>query len=224
MDQTDSQPQLYIVTDASAAAAERIPVVLANVPIAALLVRAASGERFDEKLAAQLIGQAQKSNVAVLTEGDPALALRLGCDGVHLPWSTDLAEQFKDARRTLGPEAIVGASAGKSRHDAMVLAESGADYVGFGVPVTVKDKVGGRAKRDALAAWCAELFETPCVAFDVETSEEAAALAAAGVGFIGVTLPDAMTQDDLSAFVRSFIAIADSSSAYSDGPVRELGS
>jgi thiamine-phosphate pyrophosphorylase len=40
-----------------------------------------------------------------------------------------------------------------------------------------------------MIAWWAPLFEVPCVAFDVETGEEAARLAAAGADFLAVALP-----------------------------------
>jgi len=46
-----------------------------------------------------------------------------------------------------------------------------------------------RARRDELIAWWAEIFEAPCVAFDVETPEEAEALSRAGADFIAIRLP-----------------------------------
>jgi hypothetical protein len=40
-----------------------------------------------------------------------------------------------------------------------------------------------------MVAWWAPIFEVPCVAFDVETCEEGAELAADGADFVAVTLP-----------------------------------
>ena len=39
---------------------------------------------------------------------------------------------YAEARRLVGPDAIVGVSCYASRHDAMEAAEAGADYVAFG--------------------------------------------------------------------------------------------
>ncbi|HIE71875.1 MAG TPA: hypothetical protein EYP98_17775, partial [Planctomycetes bacterium] len=56
-------------------------------------------------------------------------AQRLGLDGVHL---TDGSRSVRVARKELGPDAIVGAFCGTSRHDGMVAGEAGADYVALG--------------------------------------------------------------------------------------------
>ena len=53
----------------------------------------------------------------------------------------------------------------------------------------LKDRDKACARRDELIAWWAEIFEAPCVAFDVETPEEADGLARAGADFIAVRLP-----------------------------------
>ena len=44
------------------------------------------------------------------------------------------------ARSILGPGGIVGVDPGISRHDAMTLAEAGADYIAFGAPIHLKDR------------------------------------------------------------------------------------
>ena len=75
------------------------------------------------------------------------------------------------------------------------LAEAGADYVSFGAPPHLTDRDKARGRREELIAWWAPLFEVPCVAFDVETPDEAAQLAAAGADFIGVALPGALSAD-----------------------------
>src|SRR5215831_18988564 len=72
---------------------------------------------------------AQARGVAVILNDDPALAARLGCDGVHVGQDdAPLAE----ARRLMGREAIVGVTCHDSLHLAMEAAEGGADYVAFG--------------------------------------------------------------------------------------------
>jgi thiamine-phosphate pyrophosphorylase len=92
------------------------------------------------------------------------------------------------ARKIVGGSRIVGADAGISRDDAMTLGEAGADYIAFGAPSHLKDRAKGRARRQEMIAWWSELFEVPCVAFDVETASEAAELARVGADFVAVAL------------------------------------
>lgn len=85
----------------------------------------------------------------------------LGLDGVHLAASRT---PVREARRALGPEKIVGAFAGASRHKAMTVAEAGADYVSLG-PVGDVGALGeGTRAGDDLFEWWAEMIETPVVA------------------------------------------------------------
>src|SRR5262249_47269195 len=97
-----------------------------------------------------------------------------------------------EARDILGTRFIVGVDVGRSRHDAMSIAEEGADYIGFGIPPHVEDRASAAERRAELIFWWSEIFEVPCVAFDVETVEEASVLAAGGADFI------AMAQDTVS--------------------------
>jgi thiamine-phosphate pyrophosphorylase len=88
------------------------------------------------------------------------LVPRLGLDGVHLP---DGARQIRSVRKALGGEAIVGAFARTSRHEAMTAAEVGADYVSFG-PVSDDGLGDGRVADTELFAWWSEMIEVPVVA------------------------------------------------------------
>jgi thiamine-phosphate pyrophosphorylase len=84
----------------------------------------------------------------------------------------------------LKPARIAGCGRLASRHDAMVVAEAGADYVMFGEP----DATGHRPAFDAVAervAWWAELFEVPCVGF-AASLDELEPLVAAGADFIAL--------------------------------------
>ena len=88
----------------------------------------------------------------------------------------------------------------------MVLAEAGADYVGFGAPPHLKDRDKARVRREELIAWWAPIFEVPCVAFDVETGEEAAQLAAAGADFFAVALTADLTAKAARSAARGWPA------------------
>lgn len=94
---------------------------------------------------------AQAAGVAVLCEDDEELAFERATDGVEV--AADAAH-FAAARRRLGDAAIVGARCGSSRHQAMEMAEAGADYV----------RIEPGDSPEDLIAWWAELFEVPCVA------------------------------------------------------------
>jgi thiamine-phosphate pyrophosphorylase len=113
----------------------------------------------------------RRAGVAFLAHGGPDLARALGADGVHLGDPSAVA----DARRRLGPDALIGADCGGSRHAAMVAGEEGADYVVFGAvpPAAVAE----------LCAWWAELFVVPCAA-SVRGESEADALVRAGADFL----------------------------------------
>jgi thiamine-phosphate pyrophosphorylase len=179
---------LYVVVEASQSAAERLAAALNAAPVACVLIEAAAAEALTAAAARPLIEIAQARDAAALIAADARLARTLKADGVHLPWSKRLLEAYEEARELLGERSIVGIHAGKSRHDAMLAAERGADYIGFGAPPEVKDREAARRRRIELVAWWAEIFTIPCVAFDVEVPEDAEALAAAGADFVGCTL------------------------------------
>jgi len=127
---------------------------------------------------------AQARGVAVILNDDPALAARLGCDGVHV--GQDDAP-LSEARRLMGKDAIVGVTCHDSLHLAMEAAEGGADYVAFGAmfPTTTKD-ASTRAELDLIAGWQADML-TPCVAIGGITVATARQVAAAGADFIAVS-------------------------------------
>jgi thiamine-phosphate pyrophosphorylase len=118
-------------------------------------------------------------SVAFLLQDEVDLALETGADGVHL----GAPEAVPAARAGLGPERILGASCGGSRHAAMVAGDAGADYIAFGDP--------GRpptADVHELVAWWSELFVLPCLAEGAASLADCSALASAGADFIGVSV------------------------------------
>jgi thiamine-phosphate pyrophosphorylase len=196
---------LYAVVDAGPAAGERLAAALAVAQLAAVLIAPTAGRHLSAAEIAPLLEQARQAGVATLLLEEVDLARKLDADGVHLAARDDPQPAYRAAREALGKGGMIGVDAGISRHAAMVVAEAGADYVGFGAPPHLKDRDKARARREDLVAWWAPLFEIPCVAFDVESVEEAQRLAASGVDFVAVTLPAdvAATRGQLSAIARS---------------------
>ena len=116
----------------------------------------------------------RRYDVAFLVEDDYRLARASGADGVQIEASPS---SYEAARAALGERAVVGARCGPSRHDAMSIAEAGADYVAFtGIDVPV----GG----ESILEWWNELFEVPSVAFEPLTEDAARRAVSRGADFI----------------------------------------
>jgi thiamine-phosphate pyrophosphorylase len=129
-----------------------------------------------------LIPICQARDIAFLIDGRADIARDVGADGVHLAKPGDM----ENARRFLGAEAIVGVSAGGSRHAAMLAAEAGADYVSFGAlhpSATLPES--GVIEPDILA-WWNETMLLSCVAVGGIDAANAADLAATGADFLAV--------------------------------------
>jgi thiamine-phosphate pyrophosphorylase len=197
---------LYLITPPAiadlAAFAATLDEALAAGPVAALQIRLKDVDD-DAVLAAvaALKPVAQKHGVAVLLNDRPDLAARSGCDGVHVGQSD---ATYADARRTMGPNAMIGVTCHDSRELAMDAAEAGADYVAFGAffPTMTKD-VTHRPEPEILTIW-QETVETPCVAIGGITPDNAALLARAGADFVAVSAAVWNHPEDPAAAVRQF--------------------
>ena len=207
MDQ-DSVPReptrLMLVIEMGDGALQRLEAACGVAEISSAVIRPIAGVAFDAGAVRGLVTAGQSKGVAVLIEGDARLARTLKADGVHVPVSDDGAGAYGEAREIVGSGSIVGIDVGRSRHDAMTAGEDGADFIGFGIPAFVKDRDASAARRLELVAWWAEIFEVPCVAFDVDTIEDARDLAEAGADFIAVTALAGTSPAAVADRVRAF--------------------
>jgi thiamine-phosphate pyrophosphorylase len=177
-------PRLYLVSPEIADAAGfagALSAALGRAEVAAVLLRLApSDERSLINSAKALASIVQDTGAALLLAGYPDIVARVGADGAHLTG----IDAFNDARDALQPQRIAGCGGLGTRHDAMLAAEAGADYVLFGEP----DASGHRPSFEAVAervSWWAEIFEPPCVGF-AATLAEVDGLAVAGADFVAV--------------------------------------
>src|SRR5262245_26838886 len=140
------QSRLYVSVVAGSDP-QQVATLLEAADAATLLIAAGDGEVLTAAAARPLVELAQKKDIAALIEGDAQLARTLRADGVHLPWSKDIAARYAEAREILGTRYIVGVDVGRSRHDAMTIAEDGVDYIGFGIPPHVEDRAAAFERR-----------------------------------------------------------------------------
>ncbi|HZN29611.1 MAG TPA: thiamine phosphate synthase, partial [Xanthobacteraceae bacterium] len=171
-------PRIYLVTPQAAdpdGLRDALAGALAAADVAAvLLCLAAADDRSLINRVKALAPVAQEKGAALMLDGHPEIVARAGADGAHLAG----IDAFNAALATLKPARIAGCGALATRHDAMLAAEAGADYVMFGEP----DESGRRPSFEAIierVAWWAEVFEVPCVGF-AAALDEVEPLVAAG--------------------------------------------
>jgi thiamine-phosphate pyrophosphorylase len=177
-------PQLYLVTpwlDDTASFARDLGVALDVGDVAAVLLRLADA---DERTLIQrtkaVAAVVQPRGVALVLDGRPDIVARAGADGAHLTG----IEAFTASVASLKPDRIAGVGSLRSRHDALLAGEGGADYVMFG-------EVNRQGARPPFAAteeqigWWAGLLVVPCVGY-AESLDEAALLAQARADFVAL--------------------------------------
>ena len=154
-------------------------------PVAALQIRLKEADDATVLAAVEAIRpMARAHGVAVILNDRPDLARRSGCDGVHVGQSD---ASIAEARRTMGPDAMIGVTCHDSRELAMDAAEAGADYVAFGAFFPTDTKVTThRPDPEILSIW-QETVEIPCVAIGGITAATAGELARAGADFVAVS-------------------------------------
>lgn len=180
--------RLYLITPPKiepSAFADELGRALDGGDVASFQLRLKDASDDEMRRAAEgLMPIAQARDVAFIINDRPDLAAEMGADGVHIG-QEDAA--YAEARRTVGPDKIVGVTCHNSRHLAIEAAEVGADYVAFGAFYPTQTK---QSKTDAdpeLLRWWSELMVVPCVAIGGITVENARPLIDAGADFLAVS-------------------------------------
>jgi thiamine-phosphate pyrophosphorylase len=183
----DTRCRLYLITPATLPpgfATESLARALDAGDVAALQIRLKDAAD-DAILRAtdDILRIAQARDVAVLMNDRLDLAIKSGCDGVHLGQADG---DHAAARKRLGPDRMLGITCHASRHLAMEAGEVGADYVAFGAFFPTSTKETLHRPEPELLEWWSEMFEIPCVAIGGITADNCAPLVRAGADFLAV--------------------------------------
>jgi len=176
--------RLYLFTpplDDPARVVGELDAILQSADVAAVLLRLAeTDERTLIERAKAVGGVVQRRNVALLLDGHTEIVGRAGADGAHLTG----IETFAAALSLLKPDRIAGAGGLRSRHDAMLAGETGADYVMFGEP----NQWGRRPPFEMVLeqlTWWAQLLVIPCIGY-AGSMDEIGPLQRTGADFIAL--------------------------------------
>ncbi|MGR3551526.1 thiamine phosphate synthase [Pseudooceanicola sp.] len=198
------QPQIYLITPPVfelSVYPEVLGRVLDSTEIACVRLALASRDEDDHIRAADALRDvAHQRDVALVIDQHILLAERHGLDGVHL---LDGARSVRAARKQLGPDAIVGAFCGTSRHDGMSAGEAGADYISFG-PVGETGLDSGEQVDFETLEWWSQVIELPSVAEGGLTVDLVRKLAPV-TDFFGVG-EEIWRQDDPAEALRTLLA------------------
>jgi thiamine-phosphate pyrophosphorylase len=177
-------PRLYLLTPPVEDAATFVTALeqaLAAADIAAVLLRLAPGDEAERiSRIERLAPLCARAGAALVLDGHADLVGRCAADGAHLTG----IHAIEGGLERLKPRHIAGAGGLTTRHDAMLAAEGGADYVLFGEPDLNGQRPSLTAIEDRIS-WWAEVFEPPCVGY-AAAFDEVTALARAGADFVAV--------------------------------------
>lgn len=160
--------------------------------VAAVILNLATDDEVMALSAIRIVSTHLQNTGAVLMLADkPELVEAAGADGAHF----SNLETLQAHRTKLTAGRLSGVGGLPSRHETMIAAESGVEYVMFGEPDASGRRPGFAALIERIS-WWAEIFQLPCVAF-AGSVDEVPRLADARADFIA--LGDAIWQAGESA-------------------------
>lgn len=196
--------RLLLVTDPRPGLVARVEAAIrGGVDVVQLRDKKASREELIP-LAGELKDACDRSGALFTVNDDVELARLVGADGVHLGEDDDPTSR---ARSVLGPDAVVGRSAG-GVSEALEAVRGGADYLGvgavFATPTKPEGEVAGLGLIQALAR---ENLPVPWFAIGGVTLETASSVAGAGApGFAVVrAILDAEDPESAARELRSLV-------------------
>ena len=133
--------------------------------------------------AATLATLCRHRGIPLIINDDIELARATGADGVHLG-REDIA--ISQARKRLGPQAIIGISCYNRLDRALQASQEGADYVAFGRFYPSVSKPDAVRARPALLEQAREMIDLPVVAIGGITPGNAGELRKAGADLLAV--------------------------------------
>lgn len=171
-------PQIYLIMDLNRTESPEkdLESVLKITPVASILIK---NNAPAAKLNKNLIESIQAHNIAVLIEDDLQLCQNLNADGIHLNETDE--QTFHQILSETTEDFIIGVTADRSRHKAMVLAEAGCSYMAIKTDylenqtsqqTSLNDEIEEFAKQPEID-WWVFMFATPCVAWNIDNIETA---------------------------------------------------
>lgn len=136
-----------------------------------------------QQQAAALASLCQRYGALFIVNDDPRLAAAVGADGVHLG-QDDMS--VAEARRLVGPQAIIGVSCYASLELARQAAAAGADYIAFGSLYPSATKPQAVRAPLALLSAAKQQLQLPVVAIGGIDASNAAPVIAAGADAVAV--------------------------------------
>lgn len=209
--------RLYLLADTGLVAPDRLPeVVAAAIRGGASMVqlRAKGLTTLQQvELGRALREVCQRAGVPFVVNDRVDVALAAGADGAHVGHIGQEDMLPRDARRLLGPEAILGVSVG-SAGEAGLAEEAGASYVSAGPMFATGTKAdAGPAAGEPLLRAVRAATRLPLVAIGGITADRARALYRAGADGVCVGAAILRTPDPEAAARTFFMATARVSTA-----------